>query len=157
TRPAMARIVERIDPRQARRPVWLLASAALAAVVVTAASAVLRPQLRCRGAPHRLRGGWGARGERPGRAGVLAPGARPADERYAAVERTLDGYARAWIDLDQHACTATRVDHEQSYELYDLRMACLGQRLGELRAFTELLAHADAGIVGAAASGATRL
>jgi hypothetical protein len=156
-RPSMAWIVRRIDRHVTRRPVWLLATAAAVIASVVAASLFLRPELECRSDVRRLDGIWDVKVKRKVRAAFLASGARVADERYAAVERTLDNYARAWTDLDQQVCTATRVHHEQSDELYDLRMACLGQRLKELAAFTELLGHGDAGVVGAAANGATRL
>jgi tetratricopeptide (TPR) repeat protein/predicted Ser/Thr protein kinase len=156
-RPSMAWIVERIDRHVTRRPVWLVAAAAAAIVAVVGASALLRPVLECRGVARRLNGIWDANVKHEVRAAFLASGARLADERYNAVARVLDDHARAWAELDQQVCTATRVRHEQSDELYDLRMVCLGQRLQELAAFTDLLRHADASMVAEAANGATRL
>jgi tetratricopeptide (TPR) repeat protein len=55
------------------------------------------------------------------------------------------------------ACVATRVRAEQSEEMLDLRMECLDERLGELRAQVQVLAHADAATVGKAAQAAGSL
>jgi tetratricopeptide (TPR) repeat protein len=83
-----------------------------------------------------------------------APGAR---EQYARVERALDGYAARWTAMRTEACAATRVRAEQSEELLDLRMECLDERLGELRAQVQVLARADGATVERAAQAAGSL
>jgi tetratricopeptide (TPR) repeat protein len=55
------------------------------------------------------------------------------------------------------ACEATHRRGEQSDELLDLRMECLGRRLEETRALVELFAHADAQVVARAAQAAQGL
>ncbi|PRP99897.1 serine/threonine-protein kinase [Enhygromyxa salina] len=67
-----------------------------------------------------------------------------ADTSLAAVSVGLDLWSREWAAYYATTC-ATR--HEQSSELYDLRMACLGQRLEQVQAFVALLGQADAELV----------
>ena len=45
------------------------------------------------------------------------------------------------------ACDATRVRGEQTEELLELRVACLGDRFADMRALGDVLAHADADVV----------
>jgi len=59
----------------------------------------------------------------------------------------LDAYATAWSEMQRDACEATHVRGEQSDELLDLRVACLGRRAAELDAVTSLLARADADVI----------
>jgi tetratricopeptide (TPR) repeat protein len=54
-------------------------------------------------------------------------------------------------------CEATHVRGEQSAEVLDLRMACLGQRLGSVKALTDLFATADASVIENAANAAGAL
>jgi tetratricopeptide (TPR) repeat protein len=70
-----------------------------------------------------------------------------ARDALRATEAGLDDYARKWSRMHQDACLATKVRGEQSEELLDLRMACLGQRREELRALVDTLASADEGVV----------
>jgi tetratricopeptide (TPR) repeat protein len=62
---------------------------------------------------------------------------------FEAVVRTTDDYAQAWAAMYDDACQATHVRHEQSAQLLDLKMDCLGERLAELEALREVLASAD--------------
>ena len=50
--------------------------------------------------------------------------------------RVLTGYAQSWANMYEEACEATQVRGEQSAEVLDLRMSCLQERLGGLRALT---------------------
>jgi tetratricopeptide (TPR) repeat protein len=73
-----------------------------------------------------------------------------AEDAVRGVSRALDDYAAQWVAMHGDACAATRVRGEQSSELLDLRMECLGQRLGEVRALVDQLVVADAhGVEGA--------
>ena len=49
--------------------------------------------------------------------------------------------------MHDEACVATRVKGEQSAELLDLRMACLAERRGELRALVDTFAAADDSVI----------
>jgi tetratricopeptide (TPR) repeat protein len=64
-----------------------------------------------------------------------------------ATLQALDAYAVGWTAAHTEACEATHLRQEQSEALLDLRMACLGQRLEDLRAVIELLSEADADVV----------
>jgi tetratricopeptide (TPR) repeat protein len=57
----------------------------------------------------------------------------------------------------REACEATHVRGEQSAEALDLRMSCLGERMENMRALTDLLANADASMVGSAVQAASAL
>jgi serine/threonine-protein kinase len=59
------------------------------------------------------------------------------------VAAALDGYRDRWRAMSIEACQAGRVRHEQSAELFDLRMECLAQRRASAGALTELFTHAD--------------
>ncbi len=61
-----------------------------------------------------------------------------------AAAEALDRYTRDWAAMHGEACRATRVRGEQSEAMLDLRMECLGRRLDEFGALSELLADADA-------------
>ncbi len=67
-----------------------------------------------------------------------------ADASWVAVSGELDRYRRSWVEMHVDACQATRVRHEQSDAMLDLRMECLGRRLDEFDALTDLFADADA-------------
>src|SRR5439155_1871763 len=88
------------------------------------------PAISCESADEKLASAWNDARRRAVRS-VLPPALA------ALVETRLDRYAAAWRTMHADACRATR-DGEQSAELLDLRMACLQDRLDELRATSEL-------------------
>jgi tetratricopeptide (TPR) repeat protein len=139
----------RTDPN-AKRTRWLAAIAAgalfaLAALGVRGARKPEEPP--CRGAEKKLAGIWDDARKRAVHDAFAASGAPGADETFARTSASLDAYARAWVTMHADACEATQVRREQSTELMDLRMECLGERLEELRAQVDVLAQADAKVV----------
>ena len=70
-----------------------------------------------------------------------------AEAAWLAVASELDAYGTRWVAMHDDACQATRVRHEQSDAMLDLRMECLGRRLDEFDALTELLMDADAEMI----------
>ncbi len=60
-----------------------------------------------------------------------------------ATARILDAYATRWVKQHLDTCEATRVRGEQSEELLDLSMQCLGRRRRELETAVSLLTAAD--------------
>ena len=56
----------------------------------------------------------------------------------AEVDASLDAYARSWAAMHEQACLAHRSGAE-SDTLLDLRMSCLGRRLGDFDALVSLL------------------
>ncbi|HEY7213302.1 MAG TPA: serine/threonine-protein kinase, partial [Thermoanaerobaculia bacterium] len=136
------------DPAAVRRR-WLAAAA-----VVLVAGALFsslgyfqaRRARLCSGAEEKMAAVWDRR--KPAiRAAFLATGVPFAPEAWRRAETALDSYARSWMEMRRDACEATRLRGEQSEGLLDRRMYCLDQRLGEVRALTDLFSHADAGVV----------
>jgi tetratricopeptide (TPR) repeat protein len=111
----------------------------------------------CRGGTERLAGVWetgggASRRKDSVRRAFLATGVPYAEKAFDWASRNLDQYAEAWRAMYSDACEATHIRGEQSAEVLDLRMACLGERLTDLRALTDELAVANAKVVENAAS-----
>jgi serine/threonine protein kinase/tetratricopeptide (TPR) repeat protein len=80
-----------------------------------------------------------------------------AGQTFVATARLLDEYVGRWAAMYRDACEATHVRGDQSAEVMDLRMSCLNERLGNVRALTEVFIKADDGIVLNAVSAAGAL
>jgi tetratricopeptide (TPR) repeat protein len=137
------------DPGVARRRRLVVAAAA---VLIAGAALGWRHlsrehELLCRGAERKLAGIW----DEAARAKVhdaFATCQQPfAQDAFRGVGTALDQYARAWVAAQNDACEATRVRGDQSEELLDLRVECLSHRLEDVRALTDLFAHADCRVV----------
>ncbi|HEY3594503.1 MAG TPA: serine/threonine-protein kinase, partial [Polyangiaceae bacterium] len=118
------------------------AGAVVLAGLLRAVQVASRPPL-CRGAVEQLAGAWD-----PARADAVQRsfaglGKDYATDTFNRIRASLDDYARGWAQMYTDACEATNVRGEQSAEVLDLRMACLKQERGELRAMTDVLATAD--------------
>jgi tetratricopeptide (TPR) repeat protein len=142
------------DDPAVRRRKWLSIAGVVALLVVVAVGArrVGGPTSRCGGAASQLAGVWEAGGassqrKQEIRRAFLATEMPFADAALESVTRLLDGYAARWVAGHTDACEATHVRGEQSAEVLDLRMDCLRNRLGTLRAFTDVLVSADAKVV----------
>jgi tetratricopeptide (TPR) repeat protein/predicted Ser/Thr protein kinase len=137
------------DPATLRRR-WMLAAGVVvvtAAVMLGAVALQRRASLVCGGAERKLAGLWNdARRDRV-HAAFAATGKPYADVAFAGVTRALDTFSNAWVSMHTEACEATHVRREQSEELLDLRMECLGQRLQEAQAEVDLFTRADAEVV----------
>src|SRR5690606_20077616 len=72
-----------------------------------------------------------------------------AGDAWRRVGQGLDDYAAAWTAARVDACEAARAG-EQSVDQRALRDTCLDDRLTHLRATIEVLAEADASIIGRA-------
>jgi tetratricopeptide (TPR) repeat protein/tRNA A-37 threonylcarbamoyl transferase component Bud32 len=138
------------DPRR-----WLVPLAAALAVValVTGVGLATRapPPDVCAGGEERLGGLWDAGRREAVRRAFLATGAPFAEAAFARVDATLAAFGAHWVARRREACEATHVRGEQSGELLDRRMACLGSALGEARALVTLFASADRAVVERAA------
>ncbi|HWB75617.1 MAG TPA: serine/threonine-protein kinase [Nannocystaceae bacterium] len=80
-----------------------------------------------------------------------------AQDTWVRVAATTDAYAQSWTEAHDGACAATKVYGEQSEELLDLRIACLDRLHGELAAWLDVLARADAEVVESAVDSSSRL
>jgi tetratricopeptide (TPR) repeat protein len=129
-----------------RRLVWAAAIAAACGGSVRAVQIADRPRL-CRAAGDKLAGVWDPDIKREVRASFDRSGRSYAAGTFASVDRLLGDYLAQWSGMYTEACEATNVRGEQSAEVLDLRMACLGDRLGGVKALTRILAHADGQVV----------
>ena len=69
----------------------------------------------------------------------LGTGLPTARASFDRVDAAMRDHLASWSAAHRNTCEATRVRHEQSEGLLDLRMACLENARGELAAFTEAL------------------
>jgi tetratricopeptide (TPR) repeat protein len=150
---ALADALERRPAAPALAAAGVLVALAVAGVVLTGRGAAASV---CSGGAARVGAVWGPAARARVRDAFLASGKPFAPGSLATVERVLDGYADSWVSHYREACSATAERHEQSDEVLDRRMACLGDRLKELDGLTELYGHADAEVVQRAV-GATSL
>jgi len=137
------------DPARRRRAI-ALATGGVVLLGITVAGA-LRARAHagevCSGAAEQLRDVWDpARSTTVTRA-LEATGLAYATAAAQHVVASLDVYANAWTAAHTQACEASAVRREQSQELLDRRMACLGERRVALRALVGVLAAADTAVV----------
>ena len=152
---SMAALLEalRKDPARVRRRA-ILAVLGPTIVLALAIGAYQLGQHRrqvCGNSEQKLAGAWDQQRKSAVKLAFLATGVPYAGHAYGRVEQALDGYARQWVAMHTETCRATRVRGEQSEEVLDLRMSCLGQRLAELKALSDLFANADRDVLEKAA------
>jgi serine/threonine protein kinase/tetratricopeptide (TPR) repeat protein len=167
--PSMRALVEALDkdPAVARRRRAMTVAAVLVplAIGLGLRQSFANRQAVCGGGPGRLAGVWElpavGDAESPRQAAIhrafLATNKTYAADVYASVRRILDGYAQSWAGMYREACEATQVRGEQSAEVLDLRMSCLQERLGGLRALTQVFSDATGEVVENAVGAATAL
>jgi tetratricopeptide (TPR) repeat protein len=159
--PSMAALLEalRADPNAASwRRARVAGAVLLVAVGLLAWRENHRRQVRmCAGADQKLTGVWDEGRRTAVRAAFRRTGLPYAEAALTSVERIVDGYTKSWVSMHVEACEATRVRGEQSEELLDLRMECLGQRLQEVKAQVDVFASADGTVVEKAVQAASGL
>jgi tetratricopeptide (TPR) repeat protein len=114
----------------------------------------------CGGGPEKLADIWeleGAPGqtlvanEPPRQAAIhaafLRTGKSYAVDVFVTASRALTSYAQSWAKMYKETCEATQIRHEQSADVLDLRMSCLQERLGGLRALTNVFSDANGDVV----------
>jgi serine/threonine protein kinase/tetratricopeptide (TPR) repeat protein len=111
----------------------------------------------CAGGAAKLAGIW----DDPRRAALrktfLGSGKSYAATVLGTVEHAFDTYAQRWVAMHNDACVATQIRGEQSQELLDLRMACLNDRLTQLKTLSDLDIGGDPAVVEHAAQAAESL
>jgi tetratricopeptide (TPR) repeat protein/tRNA A-37 threonylcarbamoyl transferase component Bud32 len=148
--PSMEALLEALAPRPQPvspvSPVWwaALGVVLLGAGVLGFRSARRQSAALCRGAETQLASIWNPEHKQAVHAAFAATGKPYAEDAFHGVERALDAYASAWMKMHTDACEATRVRGEQSEELLDLRMECLGKRREDMGALVDLFTRADA-------------
>ncbi len=158
--PSMTELCQALEknPTVKRRKLAATAAAALVAVGLGfgVRQSMADHRSICNGGPARLAGVWdleAAPGEtEPAkqahiRAAFLRTGKSYASDVFTTVSRTLTGYAKSWVAMYREACEATGVRGEQSAEVLDLRMSCLQERLGGMRALTDVFSDANGEVV----------
>jgi tetratricopeptide (TPR) repeat protein/predicted Ser/Thr protein kinase len=141
-----------------RRALGLVAGvAALVAVGVAARWTGERRENACAAAGRSVERVWN-----PERAAHVismfsSTGHRFATEASERTVKSLDAYAADWSRRRGEVCAATDVRREQSTETAAVKVRCLDQRLAELGAFADILAHPDSEMVSSAARGAAAL
>jgi serine/threonine protein kinase len=168
--PTMADLIQALEknPTVQRRKLAATATAALLAVGLGfgVRQGLADHRSICSGGPAHLAGVWElepgpgeiepARQARV-RAAFLHTGKSYAADVFTTVSRTLTSYARSWVSMYREACEATGVRGEQSAEVLDLRMTCLTERLGGLRALTDVFSDANGEVVENAVSAVNAL
>jgi serine/threonine-protein kinase len=105
---------------------------------------------RCTGAREQLAAVWDAERKSTVRQAFERTGLGYVAGVWSRTESRLDAYADAWVEMHTESCEATTLRGEQSSETMDLRMACLHRAKLELDAVVDVLATADADVVGKA-------
>ena len=154
----LLRDLDRLASRNRRRVVtWsAVATAAILTMVGTTFVARRAPVLCADGAA-RLREIWDAPVKEKVRQAFDESKQPFAAEAFSTISRTINDYARRWVETYTDACQATRVRGVQSAEMLDLRMSCLQDRLGNLKALTAIFVKADGAVVENAAKAASQL
>jgi serine/threonine protein kinase/tetratricopeptide (TPR) repeat protein len=167
--PSMHDLIEALgkNPNAARRRFLAAAGVVLVPVALTVGvhQSLANHKSICGAGPARLAGVWDltTAGERePARqaaihSAFLRTGKSYSNEVYATVNRILSRYSQSWANMYREACEATNARGEQSAEVLDLRMTCLQERLGGLRALTDVFSDANGQVVENAVSAANNL
>ena len=156
------------DPAKTRRKRMLVAGALVLPLLVGLG---VQQSLQNRGAicaagPEKLAGVWGPggggrQGETSARGAVrnafMATKKSYAAAVFASVSNALDSYVAGWASMYREACEATQLRGEQSAEVLDLRMSCLNERLGGLKALTSVFRAATGAVVENAVSATSAL
>jgi tetratricopeptide (TPR) repeat protein len=151
--------VLRADPSvvRARRLRWLAAAALVGLAAVGWRVQHHAEVQTCASGARKLAGIWDAARRTALRTAFLGGGKPYAAAVLGTVERAFDAYARRWLEMHTDACEATQVRGEQSQELLDLRMACLNDRLTQLKTLSDLDIGGDPAVVEHAAQAAQSL
>jgi serine/threonine protein kinase/tetratricopeptide (TPR) repeat protein len=159
---SMAELLAELEadrPSRHRTALVALTVTTLGAAAVLGARHFSRAQVAlCGGADARLAGIWergaGTPRKEALRAVFASKAKRDGAKLFAGVSGLLDGFVERWAEMYRDTCEATHVRGEQSAEVLDLRMACLGQRLAGVKALTDVLSAGDPSVLENAASAA---
>jgi tetratricopeptide (TPR) repeat protein len=147
------------DPATRRRRIAsaTVALAAVAAIVVGTHRLSAGQRALCAGATARAAVAWSPERRQAVEVAFAATGHKRAAQVFASTAALVDQYVGRWTRMYGEACEATQIRGEQSADVLDLRMECLGERLSNLRAVTTVLATADPGLVDNAISAVSTL
>ncbi len=158
--PDMDALLFRLRPRQARTGRIAVVAAGLGLVALSAVgfAAWTNQRLKvCGGAEKRLAGVWDAPTRARLKQAFLATRLSFAPDVWSSTERALDAFALEWVNASRDACEATRLRRVDSEEVYEMKSACLENRLQRLRALSRLFEAADREVVANAVTAARSL
>jgi serine/threonine protein kinase/tetratricopeptide (TPR) repeat protein len=147
------------DPAVRRRR-WLAATMVAAFVAAGAAGThhfSAGQRAMCAGGPSRTASSWGPARRAAVERAFQASGNKNAERAFAGVSTLVDQYLARWTAMYVETCEATQVRGEQSAEVLDLRMGCLGERLSSVRALGDVFMTADSVVVDNAVAAADAL
>jgi serine/threonine-protein kinase len=142
------RLLRRLRRLAARRSLHWSAGAALviAAAAILTPSVILKPRM-CRGATARVADLWDSSRQTAVKNRFAETHHATAIGTFATVDRIMRQYVDRWTAAYTDACEATHVRGEQSLDVLDLRMSCLGEELEGARALATTFAEADSAVV----------
>jgi serine/threonine protein kinase/tetratricopeptide (TPR) repeat protein len=167
--PSMQELIEALgkNPGAARRRYVTAAAAVLVPAIgfgVGIHQSLANHKSTCSAGPTWLAGVWDLRA--PGEAestrqaeihsAFLRTGKSYASDVFATVNRGLTGYAQRWARMYRENCEGSERG-EQSTEVLDLRTSCLQERLGGLRALSDVFKDANGEVVENAVSAVNNL
>jgi serine/threonine-protein kinase len=159
--PSMAALLEALGrDRTVRRRRWIAVAAGVVLLAATGASARRLGGDRralCTSGHGRATTAWGPERRRAVEQAFAASGNGNAAHAFATTAALMDEYVRRWSQLYTETCEATHVRGDQSEEVLDLRMDCLGERLASVSALGEVLSNADAQVVDNAVAAASAI
>jgi serine/threonine protein kinase len=156
----MEALLAALRPRTRRKRRTVVAGLALVLVASAGGGYGLWARNRlqlCAGSENRLAGIWDAPTRTRLAATFRATGIPYAADAFASVQKSLDAWALEWVAASREACEATRLRQFDSEELYQLKSACLEDRLAQVSALTSLFEAPDREIVTQSAGAARSL
>jgi tetratricopeptide (TPR) repeat protein/predicted Ser/Thr protein kinase len=153
---ALLAALDRDPARNRRRWLGIAGAIGLAGMAVGLARVHSTSEV-CRAAARPMADVWNEERRSALRDAFAATGKQFAGEAFALAASGLDQYTRAWGAMRTDACEATRRRGDQSEEVMELRMECLDRRREEVRALVDVLAHADAQVMGRAKEAVDKL
>ncbi|MBS1152171.1 MAG: Serine/threonine kinase [Myxococcaceae bacterium] len=118
-----------------------------AVVLITTAAAIQTTRVsmdRCSSVSQRLEGVWDGPVKAQARAAFRATGKPWAERAWTDAARAIDTYTTRWVELRREACEARE---DAPDEALGRRIVCLGRRLNDVQAVSQLFTRADAEIV----------
>ncbi|HXI57230.1 MAG TPA: serine/threonine-protein kinase [Polyangia bacterium] len=154
----LLRDLDGLASRNRRRAlIWSAVAAAAILTLVGTTMVARQAPVICLDGETRLVNVWDAPVKEQVRQAFMASKEPFAVDAFATISRAINDYARRWVETYTDACQATRVRGVQSAEVLDLRMACLQDRLGNLKSLTAIFVKADGAVVENAAEAASQL
>ncbi|MFL5307714.1 MAG: serine/threonine-protein kinase [Polyangia bacterium] len=147
------------DPAVRRRR-WMGAAVGIGVLLGATTGArrfVAGHESMCAAGPERAATAWSRERRAAVERAFAATGSKNAGRAVAGVSALMDEYVARWTGMYKETCEATHVRGEQSAEVLDLRMGCLGERLSSVRALGDVFMTADPAVVDNAVSAASSL